>query len=121
MGASGMKKILAAAAALLMLAIAGCNYTKPVMYVNLANNSGEALRNVELKYPTGIFGLPELRNGLTNSRMVPMGEPCSFAVFFEDVRGAEHKQTFELGAKCPVEVQFDVAPGFSISERTLRR
>jgi len=50
-----------------------------------------------------------------------MGEPCSFAVFFEDVRGAEHKQAFELGAKCPVEVQFDVAPGFSISERTLRQ
>jgi hypothetical protein len=116
-----MKKILAVVAATLLMVIAGCNYTKPVMYVNLANNSGEAIRNVELKYPTGIFGLPELRSGLTNSRMVPKGEPCSFAVFFEDARHAEHKQTFELGAKCPMEVEFNVQPGFAISERTLKQ
>jgi hypothetical protein len=53
--------------------------------------------------------------------MVPKGEPCSFAVFFEDARHAEHKQTFELGAKCPMEVEFNVQPGFAISERTLKQ
>ena len=119
-GECGMKKLLAAATAMLLMAIAGCNYTKPVMYVNLMNNSGEAIRNVELKYPTGIFGMPELRSGLTKSRMVPKGEPCSFAVFFEDTHRTEHKQQFELGAKCPLEVEFNVGPGFVISEKTLR-
>ena len=55
------------------LTFSACNYTKPVMYINIANVSGHAMRNLELTHPTGTFGLPELRNGQTHQHMAPIG------------------------------------------------
>jgi hypothetical protein len=102
------------------LFLAACNYAKPVMYINLSNLSGHTIRNIELKHPTGIFGLPELRNDHTHSHMAPIGTPCRFNLNFEDETGKKYTVDYYLGQKCPTELVFEVGPGMTVSERQLR-
>jgi len=109
-------------ACLLAMALfaSGCNYVKPIMYINIANQSGYSMRNIELKHPTGSFGLPELRNEQTHRRMTPMGSPCKFTLAFEDQAGKKHAADYDLGAKCPMEVAFEVGSGMNVSVKKLR-
>jgi hypothetical protein len=109
------------AASLLTGLLAGCNYTKPFMYIDLANRSGATMRNIELKHPTGIVGLPQLRDGQTHQHMAPIGAPCTFSLSFEDQSGKSYHKDFDLGEKCPLEVAFDVSAGMQVSERTERQ
>jgi hypothetical protein len=104
----------------LLLAFPGCNYVKPVMYIDIANHSGHSIENLEVKHPTGIFGLPELRNEQTHRRMAPIGTPCKFTIAFEDQTGKAFVNPFDLGAKCPAEVAFEVGAGMSVSRRVVR-
>jgi hypothetical protein len=106
-------------AALTLLAY-GCNYVKPVMYINIANHSGRPMENLEVKHPSGIFGLPELRNEQTHRRMTPIGTPCKFSIEFEDQAGKKYADNYDLGTKCPTEIMFDVGVGMSVSERLVR-
>jgi hypothetical protein len=116
-----MKIYVHLSAALLMaLGFTACNYTKPMMYINLSNFSGHAIRNVELTYPTGTFGLPELRNDLTHRHMAPIGTPCKFSVKFEDETAKKYTSDYDLGTKCPTEIAFEVGDGMKGSERQLR-
>ncbi len=99
---------------------AGCNYAKPVMYVDIANHSGHPMKNLEVKHPTGIFGLAELPNESTHRQMAPIGTPCKFSLDFEDQTGKKYAGTYDLGAKCPTEIAFEVGPGMSVSTRQVR-
>jgi len=90
------------------------------MYINLSNNSGHSIRNVEMKYPTGTFGLPELRNDQTHRRMTPIGTPCKFGIKFEDESGRKQTSEYDLGAKCPTEIAFEVGDGMKVSEKLVR-
>jgi hypothetical protein len=102
------------------LFLAGCNYAKPMMYVQIANRSGHPMENLEVKHPTGSLGIPELRNEQTRREMLPFGTPCNFSVTFQDQTGKTYFGKFDLGAKCPTEVAFDVGAGMSITERLVR-
>jgi hypothetical protein len=102
---------------LAVLAVSGCNYVKPMMYLNVANHSGRAMENIELKYPGGSFGLPELRNEQTHRHMVPIGAPCKFGIEFEDQAGKKYVGNFDLGTKCPTEISFEVGAGMSVTEK----
>ena len=84
---------------LAVLAAAGCNYVKPMMYFNVVNHSGRAMENIEVKYPSGSFGLPELGNEQTHRHMVPIGAPCKFGIEFEDQAGKKYAGNFDLGTK----------------------
>jgi hypothetical protein len=106
--------------AAVMLFACGCNYAKPVMYINIANHSGRPMENLEVKHPGGIFGLPELRNEQTHRHMVPIGTPCKFSIAFEDQVGKKYADNYDLGIKCPTEIAFEVGAGMSISERQVR-
>lgn len=98
----------------------GCNYLKPIMYITIANHSGHPMKNLELTYPTGTFGLPELRNEQTHRHMAPIGAPCKFNIAFEDPTGKKYVESYDLGAKCPTEIAFEVGAGMSISEKLVR-
>ncbi len=107
-------------ACVLVLATSGCNYAKPVMYIDIANHSGHEIESIEVKHPGGIFGLPELRDEQTHRHMVPIAAPCKFSIEFEDQAGKKYAGTYDLGAKCPTEIAFEVGPGMNISERQVR-
>jgi hypothetical protein len=113
-------RVALASLAAVTLLIAGCNYVKPIMYINIANHSGRPMRNLELKYPTGSFGLPELRDEQTHRRMTPLGSPCKFSITFEDPAGKKYGGDYDLGAKCPVEVAFEVGAGMGVSVKKVQ-
>lgn len=106
----------------LMLAWSGCNYAKPMMYIDVANQSGHPLLNVEVKYPSRFggsdFGVPELDNQTTHRQMVPLAAPCRFSVEFDDKAGKHYAHNFDLGAKCPPEVYFAVGGGMTVNQWT---
>jgi len=106
----------------LLAASAACNYARPVMYVDVVNLSGRTINNVEVKHParggTGQFGLPSLGDEQTHRHMIPQGEPCRFRLQFDDTSGKQHAQDFDLGAKCPTQVRFEIDPAMSVSYRT---
>ena len=112
--------ILLACMAALLLAFSGCNYAKPMMYVNIENRSGHPMENLEVKDPDGIFGLPELLDGQTHREMVPIKAPCSFKIAFQDQTGKAYVYEYDFGAKCPTEVAFEVAAGMSVSQQVVR-
>jgi hypothetical protein len=103
-----------------LFSLAGCNYVKPVMYVQIVNRSGHPLRNLEVKHPAGIFGLPELGDEQTHRHMLNVGTPCRFSIAFEDQTGKPYRGNFDLGAKCPTEVAFAIGPGMQVSETPVR-
>jgi len=98
----------------------GCNYVKPMMYIDVVNRSGQPMRNLEVQHPTGIFGLAQLGNEQTHRQMAPFGTPCKFSVEFEDQMGKKYAGSYDLGAKCPTEVAFEVGAGMKVSERQVR-
>jgi hypothetical protein len=112
--------VLLACVAALLLALAACNYVKPMMYVDIDNHSGHPMQNLEVKYPTGSFGLPELRDQQTHQHMVPIGAPCKFSIAFEDQTGKAYTGDYDFGAKCPAEIAFEVGTGMSVSQRAVR-
>ena len=61
-----------------VLFLAGCNYAKPMMYVQIANRSGHPMENLEVKHPTGSFGVPELRNEQTRRGDVAIRNAMQF-------------------------------------------
>jgi hypothetical protein len=103
-----------------VLAASGCNYVKPVMYIDVANHSGHAMENLEVTHPSGTFGMPELRDEQTHQHLTPIATPCQFSIKFQDQSGKKYAGTYDLGAKCPTEVSFDVGPGMSVSARLVR-
>jgi hypothetical protein len=112
--------VIPACLAAVVLACLGCNYIKPVMYIDIVNRSGHPMRNLEVQHPTGIFGLAQLGNEQTHRHMAPIGTPCKFSIEFEDQLGRKYAGKYDLGAKCPIEVAFEVGDGMSISERQVR-
>ena len=86
-----------------------------MMYIDIVNHSGHPMENLEVKYPTGIFGLPELRDEQTHRHMVPIGTPCKFSIKFEDQTGKTYTGDYDFGAKCPTEVAFEVGAGMNVS------
>jgi len=104
----------------LLLASAACNYTRPVMNIDIANRSGHALENLEMKHPTGTFGIPKLRNEQTHQHMAPVGSPCKFSLAFDDESGKHYAGNYDLGANCPTEVVFEIGAGMSVSQRTVK-
>jgi len=78
------------------------------------------MENLEVKDPTGIFGLPELRNQQTHRQMAPIGTPCKFSIAFEDQTGRKFAENFDLGTKCPLEVAFEVGDGMRVTEKQVR-
>jgi hypothetical protein len=103
-----------------VLAASGCNYTKPIVYIDIVNRSGHPVENLEVTHPAGSFGMPELRNEQTHRRMIPAGTPCKFSIAFEDQAGRKYAEDYDLGAKCPTETALEIGDGMKVSERLLR-
>ena len=115
-----MKRIANAVAVAAVSLASGCNYTKPVMYLDIANHSGHSMENLEVKHPTGIFGLPELRNEQTHRHILPRGASCKFNISFEDQAGKKYAAQYDLGAQCPNEIALEIGDGMSVTEKLVQ-
>jgi hypothetical protein len=111
------RRILSTSIAALFFLLVACNYSKPSMYVTLTNNSGVTLRNVEVKYPGGIFGMSSLGKDQTNRRLVQITSPCVFTFKFDVETGNAEPHQFDFGDRCPKEIVFTVESDFSMTRR----
>ena len=100
---------------LIALALVSCNYREPWMYIDVVNNSGGELRNVEVDYPGGSFGLSLLNNEQTHRELVQVNGPCVFQLKMENHEGLKKiTKNMDFGDKCPKEVSFNVGPNMLI-------
>ena len=108
---------------LLLASTVGCNfYIKPKMYVSVSNVSGQTLRNIEVAYPGGSYGMPALGDQQTNRRIVEYEGQCKFTVNMEDTSGKKLGQKqFDVGGKCPEELLIEIKPNFEVESRSLAR
>lgn len=111
----------------------GCsNFKRQQMYIQLNNQSGVTLRNIEIDYPGGVYGMSALENDHTNRKLQAIGESsaamptgtvgktCKFTLKFEDNRRAQVSKDWDFGTNCPQEVSLTIGQDFSVSGKVLR-
>lgn len=116
-----LRSTVVAAFALVTFALAACNYTKPWMHIDVVNNSGAEIRNVEVDYPGGSFGLYLLGNEQTHREFVQVSGPCIFKLRMADKQGNQKiTKGLDFGDKCPNEISFNVGPNLLINGTVTR-
>lgn len=96
----------------MVVANSACNYTKPGMYITINNQSGKTIRNLEVQYPGGIYGLPTLGDDQSNRRLVQVTPPCKFVVKFDEDPSVE-PHAYQFGEPCPKEITFTIGRDFA--------
>lgn len=100
------------------LVYVACNYTRPGMYIDVVNNSGAALQNIEVDYPGGTYGLTNLAPNQKDHHWAQISPPCRFSLRLQDHSGhALPERKFEIGSACPKEIAFEIDAQYNISSR----
>ena len=115
-----MKSLPLLSAVLALACAAGCNYAKQVVTIDLANRSGETIRNIEVTHPTGGYGLAELKDGQMNQYKAPAGSPCKFELDFQDAAAKKYTGNYDFGTKCPAEIALEVGAQLRVTSRAVR-
>ena len=104
-----MKRILPAL--LLMLLLTACwDYVKPRVAIDVTNKSHEAIRNIEVNYPGGTYGINSLDVYAVNHHTAEIDKKgCIVNVKFEDATGhAMGGKQMNLGETCPSKISLTV-------------
>lgn len=97
------RKLLFPVLLLCTILTSSCWKTKQQLYTSVANDSTTTLRSIEVDYPGGTFGIPELKPGASQKKWGFVTPPCRYALRFIDEQGKLHSsKPIELGKeKCP--------------------
>lgn len=100
-----------------VITLTACWSSKQQLYTKVTNQSGTTLRAIEVNYPGGGYGIPELKPGDSNRKWVFVTPPCTYALNFEDANGKQfHSKPVELGKdKCPAEVALTIDSSMNVS------
>lgn len=110
------KYVLISSLVLLAMATSACWYSKQQMYATVTNQSGVDIRAVEVDYPGGTYGIPELKAGSSHRKWVAVTPPCKYALKFEDAKGKPYApKPLEFGHKCPNEVILTIDGSMNVS------
>jgi hypothetical protein len=112
-----LSKTLFGFSLLCVLFLSACWGTKQQFYTTVTNHSGLTLRSLEIDYPGGGYGIPELAPGQSNQKWLFVKGPCKYSMRFVDEHGKQHaSETVELGKdKCPVGVSLDVNASMNVA------
>lgn len=112
-----MRKLAYLALTCSLLLLSACWSSKQQLYTTVANQSGTTLRAIEVNYPGGGYGIPELKPGESNRKWVFVTPPCTYTLNFEDTNGKQyHSKPVELGKdKCPPEVAVTIDSMMNVS------
>ncbi len=96
--------------------IAGCDYRKTTMNVTVKNGSPQTLRNIEVDYPGGIYGVTEMPAQQADTRSIAITGACKFKVAFENMAGKrlEPAKAIDLGSSCPKSVTLTLKDDLTI-------
>jgi hypothetical protein len=104
-----MKRIIPAL--LLMLSLTACwDYVKPRVVIDVTNKSHETIRNVEVNYPGGTYGINSLDVYGVNHHTADIDKKgCVLTMKFEDANGhAMGGKAMNLGETCPSKISLTV-------------
>ena len=95
----------------------------PGCTIRVVNNTGAPIRNLEVAYPGGTFGIPTLSADQIHMRWVQtkMDKGCHFTVKFEDTSGKQYaSKDFNFAKSWPVEIAFNVDPVHNVTSTVLK-
>ncbi len=117
------KTLLCILLCVVALTLASCWASKQQMYATVTNTSGVKLLALEVHYPGGIYGGPELAPGQSHRKWVAIMPPCEYSVNFEDTAGKSYKsQLLNFGKdKCPNEVILTIDSTMKLSGSAVSR
>ena len=104
-----MKRIFPAL--LLMLSLTACwEYVKPRVSIDVANKSHEMIKNIEVNYPGGTYGINSLDVYAVNHHTAEIDKKnCVVKIKFEDSGGhPKEGKEFNLGETCPTKITLTV-------------
>lgn len=102
---------------LLLFTLTACWNSKQQMYSTVVNQSGSNLRAIEVAYPGGSYGVPQMKPAETNRKWLAITPPCTYSVQFEDEKGKQHQsKQIEFGKdKCPAEIVLTIDTTMSVT------
>jgi len=100
-----------------LLFLSACWHSKQQLYTTISNQSGTTLRAIEVNYPGGGYGIPEIKPGESNRKWVFVTPPCTYTLAFKDAKGKQFRsKPMELGKdKCPAEVALTIDPSMTVT------
>lgn len=103
--------------------VAGCaGYRSPGVILNVVNDSGAVIHNIEIDFPGGSYGIAALRAGERRSRWVRLIGSAPLKVEFVDAGNQSHTAQFiDLHAGENGEVGIHVLEGGRVSVEDLRK
>lgn len=120
------KNILLIAAVVLLALAPACSKWKvgPGCTIRIDNQTGNTMRNLEVSFPGGSFGIPTLGADQIHMRWVAAKpeKGCHFVVKFEDNGGKQyvsHDFAFEQQT-CPIEIAFRVDANHNVSSQVTK-
>jgi hypothetical protein len=105
-------------ALLLTLSLTACwDYVKPRVVFDLTNKSHEAIKNIEVNYPGGTYGVTSLDVYAVNHHTADIDKKnCVINVKFEDSTGhAMGGKELNMGETCPSKIQLVVNAQMQVS------
>ncbi len=106
-----------AIAVFLLLTICGCHFVKPRVAIDLTNKSHEMVKNIEVNYPGGTYGLTKLDIYATDHHMAEIDpQKCVLKVKFEDTTGHEFGgDEILIGQPCPDRIRLVISDQLKVS------
>lgn len=86
-----MSRLLAFAALILGSLISGCR--TPTVEASITNDTGAAIRVLEMDYPNASFGTSTLAPGATFHYRFVIQDPGHVSLSYSDLSGGDHKAT----------------------------
>lgn len=86
--------------------------------MTVTNASSTLIRNIEVDYPGGSYGIPKLEPAGENHHKegIDAAKACKFTVKFEDASGHSlGGQELNLGDSCPLKVSMQVDSHWAVS------
>lgn len=100
-----------------ILSLSSCWKSKQQFYTTVTNHSSLALRSIEIDYPGGGYGIPELGPGQSNRKWIFATGTCKYDIHFVDEHGKPYApKPVELGSgPCPTGVSLDVDASMNVT------
>ncbi len=99
-------------------------YVKPQMAIDIVNKSHGSIRNLEIDYPGGSYGIPALDVYASDMHRVELSDvkKCSVTLHFEDPNGKQlGGKEIAFGQTCPKAIRLTVDSQLAVSGETIQQ
>jgi hypothetical protein len=102
-----------------LLVLVGCKTftSNPGTNMTIVNHAASPIHGIEVNYPGGVIGAPQIAAGASIQKWVPTKE-CKLEIKFMDASDRDLPQKeVNLGQVCPKNVTIEIASDMSVTAR----